>query len=288
LKLLLLLFCSVVALGQSASPAPQTKPQTDTSSSGQKSENQGPLVTRHDQDAIVSATVARSNAARGGDLEILSNTQGVDFGPYLQELSKVVRHNWYILVPEFAGQKQGKLAIEFSIGKDGHVSDMHLAASSGDVALDRPAWGSITNSDPFKPLPADFKGQYLALRLHFTYNPEKNFLVRPGKGDAAAIKKSTSGIVVSISAPGDPQVQAGGSQVVTAKVTGTEEKAVEWKVTGSSCAGSACGKMIGDLYIAPNAVPSLPYVTLTAIAKADPTAKASVTFHIVQPAPQSH
>jgi hypothetical protein len=40
---------------------------------------------------------------------------------------------------------------------------------------------------------------------------------------------------------------------------------------------------VGDLYIAPSAVPSLPDVTLTASAKADPTAKASVTFHIVQP-----
>ncbi len=46
--------------------------------------------------------------------------------------------------------------------------------------------------------------------------------------------------------------------------------------------------MIGHLYVAPNAVPSLPYVTLTAIAKADPKAKASVTVHIVQPAPQPH
>jgi len=62
----------------------------------------------------------------------------------------------------------------------------------------------------------------------------------------------------------------------------------KWNVTGSSCAGSACGKMISDLYVAPNAVPSLPYLTLPSIAKADPTAKASVTFHIVQPAPQPH
>jgi hypothetical protein len=54
-------------------------------------------------------------------------------------------------------------------------------------------------------------------------------------------------------------------------VTGAEEKIVEWS------------KMIGDVYVAPSVVPSLPDVTLTASAKADPTAKASVTFHIVQP-----
>jgi hypothetical protein len=139
-------------------------------------------------------------------------------------------------------------------------------------------------------LPADFKGDYLALRLHFSYNPgEKNYFVKSRTGNTeGSPTKSKSGVVVSIAAPGSLQVPAGGSQVVTATITGSEEKSVEWNITGSSCAGSACGKMIGDLYIAPNAVPSLPYVTLTAIAKADPTAKASVTFHIVQPAPQPH
>ena len=35
--------------------------------------------------------------------------------------------------------------------------------------------------------------------------------------------------------------------------------------------------------LAPSVVPGLPDVTLTASSKADPTAKASVTFHIVEP-----
>ena len=50
---------------------------------------------------------------------------------------------------------------------------MRLVASSGDVALDRPAWGSITASNPFPPLPSDFTGPYLALRFRFYYNPDK-------------------------------------------------------------------------------------------------------------------
>jgi TonB family protein len=215
-------------------------------------------------------------------VEILSDTRGVDFGPYLQDLMKTVRQNWYILIPESAQQKNGKLAIEFAIEKDGHVADMRLAASSGDVALDRPAWGSITNSDPFPPLPLEFKGKYLALRLHYAYNTEKNFLLRSSKDSTASPAKSKSGIVVSIFVPGSLQVPAGGSQVVTVTVSGTEEKVVEWSVTGSSCSGSTCGKMIGDLYVAPSIVPSLPYVKLTAISKADPAAKASVTIHIVK------
>jgi TonB family protein len=108
-----------------------------------------------------------------GALDILSDTQGVDFGPYLQRILQNVRENWYHLIPESAEMKKGKLAIEFAITKDGKVADMRLVASSGDVALDRPAWGSITASNPFPPLPSNFTGPFLALRFRFYYNPDK-------------------------------------------------------------------------------------------------------------------
>ena len=108
-----------------------------------------------------------------GALDILSDTQGVDFGPYLQRILQDVKENWYHLIPESAEMKKGKLAIEFAITKDGKVADMRLIATSGDVALDRPAWGSITASNPFPPLPAEFTGPYLALRFRFFYNPDK-------------------------------------------------------------------------------------------------------------------
>jgi len=120
--------------------------------------------------------------ARGrqlGALDILSDTQGVDFGPYLQRILQDVRQNWYLLIPQSAELKKGKLAIEFAITKDGQVAGMRLVASSGDVSLDRPAWGSITNSNPFPPLPSEFGGQYLALRFRFYYNPSKEDLDQP-------------------------------------------------------------------------------------------------------------
>jgi outer membrane biosynthesis protein TonB len=66
--------------------------------------------------------------------------------------------------------KKRKLAIEFAITKDGKIARMKLVAISGDVQLDRAAWGAITASDPFRPLPSEFKGKFLALRLRFSYN----------------------------------------------------------------------------------------------------------------------
>lgn len=114
-----------------------------------------------------------------GNLEVLSDTQGVDFGPYLSRVLDAVRRNWYTLIPEEARaplMKRGKLAIEFVILPDGKVAGMRLVAPSGDVSLDRAAWGGITASNPFAPLPSEFHGPYLALRFRFYYNPAKGDL----------------------------------------------------------------------------------------------------------------
>ena len=110
-----------------------------------------------------------------GELDVLSDTMGVDFGPYLSRVLHDVRQNWYNLIPEVARapiMKKGKVSIEFAILKDGKVAGMRYVVSSNDVALDRAAYGGITGSNPFPPLPNEFAGQYLALRFTFFYNPE--------------------------------------------------------------------------------------------------------------------
>lgn len=117
----------------------------------------------------------RSNANVQGGLEVLSDTQGVDFGPYLERIVFIVKRNWYNVIPEAAMPpilKKGKVSIEFAILKDGRIAGMRLVGESGDISLDRAAWSGITASNPFPPLPTAFTGQYLALRFHFLYNPD--------------------------------------------------------------------------------------------------------------------
>ena len=107
--------------------------------------------------------------------EILTDTMGVDFGPYMARITAIVRNNWYNLMPPSVYPpilKQGKVSIEFFILKDGKVSGMQVHFPSGDVALDRAAWASITASTPFPPLPREFPGQYLGLRFYYFYNLE--------------------------------------------------------------------------------------------------------------------
>jgi TonB family protein len=61
--------------------------------------------------------------------------------------------------------------IEFAILRDGNVAKMKTSSSSGDVELDRAAWGGIMSGAPFAPLPEGFMGQDIGLRFTFCYNP---------------------------------------------------------------------------------------------------------------------
>jgi TonB family protein len=154
-----------------------------------------PLTAGSAIDQAAQATVANrgrygSGGGEGGDYgisqgrggpkaldqaEILTDTMGVDFGPYLARVVQEVRQNWYSLMPPSVYPpilKQGKLSIQFVILKDGKVSGMELHTPSGDVALDRAAWGSISASSPFPPLPKEFPGQMLGLRFYYFYNIE--------------------------------------------------------------------------------------------------------------------
>jgi TonB family protein len=110
-----------------------------------------------------------------GDFELLGGTQGIDFGPYVQGISKTIEANWYRQIP-FTETKTGEVTIEFAITTDGQLTNMRLVASSGDEFLDRAALGGLTQSNPFPPLPSQYTGAPLALRLHFHYNPDKSSL----------------------------------------------------------------------------------------------------------------
>jgi hypothetical protein len=99
----------------------------------------------------------------------------------------IVKENWVSEIPQGVRYKKGCLAIEFAILKDGRVAGMQRTLSSGDITLDRAAWGGITASSPFPPLPTAFKGRYLALRFYFAYN-----ISVPKQGSVKPESKQTS------------------------------------------------------------------------------------------------
>lgn len=114
---------------------------------------------------------------KAGGIEVLSDTQGVDFKDYLAELQRITRESWIPILPEEVNPptlRKGEVLIRFKILPDGRLVEggMMLEGRSGDSALDRAAWTAITDS-LYPPLPEDFKGPFLEIRFLFRYNPDK-------------------------------------------------------------------------------------------------------------------
>lgn len=173
-------------------PVPHPQPMVD-SPAPNPSNNNRPNFGQGSQSAasqIAQAARGSRNAGDSGDygsvgrgqqggakqgVQILSDTQGVDFGKYLQRLLSDVRRNWLPLIPEECRpplNKQGITGVRFTILPDGKISVMHLDYSTHDVAIDRAAWGSITALGQAQPLPKEFHGPNLELRIEFRINKD--------------------------------------------------------------------------------------------------------------------
>jgi TonB family protein len=114
--------------------------------------------------------------AGAGGVEVLSDTQGVDFNAWLHRWYYETEHTWDPLIPDEVNPpilKQGQVQIRFKVLPNGQVTDMHLEGRSGDTGLDRAAWGAITGSN-YPPLPREFHGPFLELRAVFMYNMRPN------------------------------------------------------------------------------------------------------------------
>jgi TonB family protein len=109
----------------------------------------------------------------GGGIEVLSDTQGVDLKPWLDNWRSMTTQTWHELIPKEVNSpmKPAKVVIHFKILPDGRLMEGSLTvdSSSGDEALDRSAWDAITESN-YPPLPAEFQGPYFELRALFMYN----------------------------------------------------------------------------------------------------------------------
>jgi TonB family protein len=135
--------------------------------------------TGHLSTAAVSSQSAKDGAAQaaprniGVGVDVLTDTQGVDFSPYFRQSLQMIRSSWVSLLPPDARppfNAQGETVIRLTIGPDGKIMAMHIDESSKEVKLDRAAWGAITGAGQFSALPKDFSGPSLELRIHFKVN----------------------------------------------------------------------------------------------------------------------
>jgi outer membrane biosynthesis protein TonB len=165
-----------------SAPAPSSQPAPTRPNFANPAASAGDMVRQAAQASRGGMTTGeepsgpvghRGPAAPG--VEILSDTMGVDFNPYLQKIMREIYYTWLPLIPEEARpplNKQGETQIRFSILPDGTIGGMTLDSSSHDDAINRSSWGSITGVGKFPPLPKEFHGPNLELRIHYLVNKE--------------------------------------------------------------------------------------------------------------------
>ena len=125
---------------------------------------------------FVILEVSNRGADPCADLELLSQPITAELKPYLETLKKRVREKWYKLIPRPARppeMKQGSVTIEFSVQRNGAITDPTIASGSGDIDLDKAALNAIREESPLSPLPSTTKTDHLVMRFHFQYNPAK-------------------------------------------------------------------------------------------------------------------
>jgi len=116
-------------------------------------------------------SLAPATGRTASNLELLSDSQGVDFRPYLTRILATVRRNWQAVMPESARLgRRGRVAIQLSIDRQGRIPKLVIAESSGAEPLDRAAVAGISASDPFPPLPDEFRGEEIRIQFNFLYN----------------------------------------------------------------------------------------------------------------------
>ncbi len=89
-----------------------------------------------------------------------------DFGPYMRELQRRIKTNW----DPPKGDESKRVVLVFKIGKQGELLSCSVFKSSGLPNADKAAIYAVQSTAPFKPLPADFKGQNIDIQFTFDYN----------------------------------------------------------------------------------------------------------------------
>jgi TonB family protein len=161
-------------LGQARIPVPQTS-VTEATRAAIRGGGGGIVVGDFDLPGSAGAGGGLMQAPAPGRtataLEMQSDPMGVDFKPYLIQILAAVKRNWLAVIPESARLgRTGRVQIQFAIDRNGSVPKLVIALPSGTDALDRAAVAGISASNPFPPLPADFRGSQIRLQFTFSYN----------------------------------------------------------------------------------------------------------------------
>ena len=124
---------------------------------------------------VMDQTAGEKGAQLSQGVEVLTDTKGVNLQAYLKDVLEQIYAQWTPLVPVDARppkSQQGMTRIRIRINRDGTIAEMRLDGSTYDNALNHAAWASIKGVGHLPPLPREFHGSNLELRIHFLVNQQ--------------------------------------------------------------------------------------------------------------------
>ncbi len=97
------------------------------------------------------------------------NTDDLKYFSYTLKLKNKIEYIWRY--PQAAAERgiQGDLLLNFTIQKDGHVSEVKVVSTSGYEILDQEAVRAIKEASPFAPLPDSWNEDRITITGHFMY-----------------------------------------------------------------------------------------------------------------------
>ena len=101
------------------------------------------------------------------------DTTCVEFGPWVRRFLGQVRRHW--IIPHAAMSMRGRVSVNFTVHKDGRISDVTVAVPSAVDAFDRASSDAIAASNPTSPLPPACPEDQRVMTITFYYNetPQK-------------------------------------------------------------------------------------------------------------------
>ena len=180
-----------------------------------------------------------------GQMELASDAKDVDLTAYLGTVIQKMNNQW---AQQVISTNKIEVTLQFAIQKDGRVAHIQTISPSGDKSFDRAARDCIAASNPFQPLPPEFKAKEALLRMQFLSH--------------------SAGLTIS---PNYARVSPGASKQFSISLETNQSPAVNWSVSGEGCTGSACGTISSDgLYQAPEVSSGPLYVSVKATLTGNP------------------
>ncbi|MCK6682539.1 MAG: cell envelope integrity protein TolA [Thermoanaerobaculia bacterium] len=151
-----------------AMPMPGAKAQPEVRPAGRRAPAVEASSQKGSAAALPGPDLDLPSAGNGaGDLQFGASVAGFDsdfpFAYYVEQLQALIGANW--IKPQVADGTN--CIVYFRILRTGQVTDVKIEQPSGLAHYDRSASRSIFAANPLPPLPPEYQGEYLGVRLRF-------------------------------------------------------------------------------------------------------------------------